>query len=209
MRCLSGHKPFTTSCPSTRAVPVLGHQQRRQDSKQRRLSAAVRSDQAEELAGVDGEGHAVERRDGAESLDEGVDRDGVGGRRLSHRSGCGGGHFAGPVVSNWTSAGMPIFSAPPSFGHPNLDGVDEVRALVPRLNRRRRELGFATRSTRSFQSQLARAAADVDRDPRAGPELHLRELRFGHVRAHLDRVEVGDLVERLARLHDLARSWRT
>ena len=37
-------------------------------------------------------------------------------------------------------------------------------------------------------------------------DLDGRELRLCHVGAHVDRVEVGDLVERLARLHHLAGS---
>ena len=37
------------------------------------------------------------------------------------------------------------------------------------------------------------------------PSLHRRELRLGDVGAHVHGVEIRDLVERLARLHDLAR----
>ena len=51
----------STSKPKTRAVPSLGQQQRRQDLDERRLARAVGPEQAEELAGLDGQVDAVER----------------------------------------------------------------------------------------------------------------------------------------------------
>ena len=69
--------------PSTDARPLLERQDRRQDAHRRRLAGAVRAEQAEHGAGLDREGHAVERDDLTELLPDVFDHDGcVGHARI-------------------------------------------------------------------------------------------------------------------------------
>jgi len=88
----------------TGAAPVR-YQQRRQDAKQRRLAGAVGTDESEQLGCADLERDAAERGDCAELLFEALCSD-----RSVRRC-----HRPAPAA-NWTSTGMPIFSAPSPFG---------------------------------------------------------------------------------------------
>src|SRR5262249_9782745 len=82
--------------------------QRRQDAEQRRLAAAVRPDESEELAGIDRERHVGERLGAIEAF---LDRL---GHDRSRR--CRAAHCAVRVAANWTSTGMPIFRTFCPFG---------------------------------------------------------------------------------------------
>ena len=108
--------------------------------KQRGLAGAVGTDEAEQLAGPHGERDAAERRGLTEALHDGVDRTRVAGSAaLAHRD-----------AASWRSARRDEahvgrhadLQEAALVGHANLDRVDEVGALVARLDGRRRELGL-------------------------------------------------------------------
>ena len=71
------------SKPLTSAVPDRRRQQRRQHPDERGLAGAVRAEQTEDLALLDGEAHALDGREVAEALDEVAD---VDRRHEPHRS---------------------------------------------------------------------------------------------------------------------------
>ena len=91
-------------------MPASGHEQRRQDPEQRGLAAAVGADEAEQLAGATENDTPSSATVGAEALDEAVDDDRVAPDRAASSS------RRLTRATNCTSAGMPIFSTPSSFG---------------------------------------------------------------------------------------------
>ena len=103
MRRRSSHiSPHDVAPEHARAARV-GEEQGDEDAEKRRLAAAVRADEAEQLSVLHLERHVVQRDDAFVALDEmlGDDR---------------GAHRDAVAVVSCTSAGMPILSTPPRFG---------------------------------------------------------------------------------------------
>ena len=129
-----------------------------------------------------------------------IDDDGLG-RRHDRAHDAGG---AGGDVPSWTSTGMPILSTPSSLA---------TRTLIAYTR--------SARSSRVWMGVGVNSASDDTHDDRAAqarraslPRVHAdlhgltdpdtREIGLGDVGAHVHDLEVGDLVEGLARLHELA-----
>src|SRR5437868_2582094 len=98
----------------------------------------------------------------------------------------------------------PDFDDATGIGNTDLHGVNEILALVARLNRRRRELRLWGNPAHRAGQRASRLAATVDRHARRPAELHARQLRLVHIGPQNHRVEIRDLVQRLAGLDKLA-----
>src|SRR5687767_6663478 len=105
----------------------------------------------------------------------------------------------------------PELEQPLAVVHANLDGVDEVRTLVARLHRRRRELRLAGDPRHRARQRLPCSGvwlqplflADINSHRRRLADLHGCELRFVDVGADVHDREVGNGVQRLSRLNEL------
>ncbi len=75
------------SRPSKRIGAAVDRQHAGDAVDERRLAGAVRADEAEALAGLDRQGHAVQRREAAEALDEPLHLEQRGGHRVSGPAG--------------------------------------------------------------------------------------------------------------------------
>src|SRR5262249_48531479 len=97
----------------------------------------------------------------------------------------------------------PNLQASVSVGDANLDGVDEVGALFPRLDWRWRELG-ATRDPAHRAAEGLALGTDIEGDLHWLSQVHRGQLRLRDVGAHVQGIEIRDAIERLARLDDFA-----
>src|SRR6187551_2917816 len=81
-------------------------------------------------------------------------------------------------------------------GHADLHGVNQIGALVARLDRCRRELRRRGNPGDRSGHRLALVLRHIDVDAGRRTDLHRGQLRFCHVRANVHTGEIGDLVER-------------
>lgn len=89
-------------------------------------------------------------------------------------------------------------------GHGDLDGIDEILALIARLDRRRRELRFGRDPRDRARYDAPRRPAGIDRHLRRRSDFHSGKLCLGDVGAENHGVEVRDLEQWLARLYQLS-----